>query len=149
MNPGDSTQREAKLIMTAIHATSRPPRVVIVGAGFDGLSAAKQLAQAPFDVTIVDRHNYCDCSGVSLGQERLQTRTIIWAAGVKASPVAEWLRVESDRAGRVKVQGNLSVPGHPNIFVVGDAAAATGPDGKSLPGLPPLPSSRDAMLQIC
>ncbi len=44
--------------MTAIHATSRPPRVVIVGAGFGGLSAAKQLAKAPFDVTVVDRHNY-------------------------------------------------------------------------------------------
>ena len=44
--------------MTAIHATSRPPRVVIVGAGFGGLSAAKQLVKAPFDVTVVDRHNY-------------------------------------------------------------------------------------------
>ncbi len=80
----------------------------------------------------------CDCSGVSLGQQRLQTRTIIWAAGVKASPVAEWLAVDSDRAGRVKVQADLSVPGHPNIFVIGDAAAATGPDGKLLPGVAPV-----------
>ena len=316
--------------MTAIHATSRPPRVVIVGAGFGGLSAAKQLAKAPFDVTVVDRHNYhlfqpllyqvasaglspgdiaspirgilhrqsnakvilakvsgidtprrellaegrripydhlviatgaehayfghdwssyapglktiddatylrrrraetepnadelrrllnfvvvgggptgvemaraiaelakralaadfrsidprcariilieagprllapfdpalseaarrsleqlgvevrlgasvadCDCSGVSLGRERLQTRTIVWAAGVKASPAAQWLGAESDRAGRVKVQDDLSVPGHPHIFVIGDAAAATAPDGKLLPGVAPV-----------
>src|SRR6184192_1927610 len=76
-----------------------------------------------------------DCSGVSLGEERLQTRTIIWAAGVKASPAAEWFNAECDRAGRVKVQGDLSVPGHPNIFVIGDAAAASGPGGKPLPGV--------------
>src|SRR5438105_14457041 len=50
--------KRGKAYMTAIHATSRPPRVVIVGAGFGGLSAAKQLAKAPFDVTVVDRHNY-------------------------------------------------------------------------------------------
>ena len=80
----------------------------------------------------------CDCSGVSLGAERLQTRTIIWAAGVKASPVAEWLAVASDRAGRVKVQADLSVPGHPNIFVIGDVACAIGADGKPLPGVAPV-----------
>ena len=336
MSSKRSTQREASVNMTSMHATSRRHRVVIIGAGFGGLSAAKQLAQAPFDVTIVDRHNYhlfqpllyqvataglspgdiaspirsilhgqrnakvilanvsgidtarrevvaegrriaydylviatgaehayfghdwssyapglktiddatylrrrillaferaetasdaderrrllnfvvvgggptgvemagaiaelakralasdfrsidprcariilieagprllapfdpalseaarrsleqlgvevrlgtgvtdCDCSGVSIGQERLPTRTIIWAAGVKASPAAEWLGVESDRAGRVKVQADLSVPRHPNIFVIGDAAAATGPDGKPLPGVAPV-----------
>jgi len=80
----------------------------------------------------------CDCSGVSLGAERLQTRTIVRAAGVKASPVAEWLGVASDRAGRVKVERDLSVPGHPNIFVIGDVAFATGLDGKPLPGVAPV-----------
>src|SRR5262249_55999854 len=72
---------------------------------------------------------------VSLGQERLQTRTIIWAAGVKASPAGEWLNAECDRAGRVKVLGDLSVPGYPNVFVIGDAAAATTLDGRPLPGV--------------
>src|SRR5262249_4822717 len=50
----------------------------------------------------------------------------------------EWLGAESDRAGRVKVMADLSVPGHPNIFVIGDAAAATGADGKPLPGVAPV-----------
>src|SRR5262245_10566360 len=53
-----SRRREASLVMTATEATPRSHRVVIIGAGFGGLSAAKQLAQAPFDVTVVDRHNY-------------------------------------------------------------------------------------------
>jgi hypothetical protein len=53
--------------------------------------------------------------GVSIGAERIESRTIIWAAGVKASPAAEWLGAEHDGAGRVKVEPDLSVPGHPNI----------------------------------
>ena len=80
----------------------------------------------------------CDCSGVSIGAERIATRTIIWAAGVKASPVAEWLGAEHDRAGRVKVNADLSVPGRPNVFVIGDAALAMGDDGKPLPGVAPV-----------
>jgi len=80
----------------------------------------------------------CDCSGVSLGRERLETRTIVWAAGVKASPAAEWLGADHDRAGRAKVAADLSLPGHPNIFVIGDAAALAGPDGKPLPGVAPV-----------
>src|SRR5436853_2630867 len=62
----------------------------------------------------------CDGAGVTLGHERIETRTIMWAAGVQASPAAEWLGVEADRAGRVKVQADLSLPGHANIFVIGD-----------------------------
>jgi NADH:ubiquinone reductase (H+-translocating) len=68
----------------------------------------------------------------------------MWAAGVKASPVAEWLGAESDHAGRVKVNADLSVPGHPNIFVIGDAAAAAGPDGKPLPGIAPVAKQQGA-----
>ena len=73
-----------------------------------------------------------------MGAERFETRTIIWAAGVKASPVAEWLDAEHDRVGRVKVGPDLSVPGHPNVFVIGDAALAIGNDGKPLPGVAPV-----------
>ena len=80
----------------------------------------------------------CDCSGVSIGEERIETRTIVWAAGVKASPAAEWLAVASDRAGRVKVQADLSAPGHPDIFVIGDVACTIGADGKPLPGVAPV-----------
>jgi NADH:ubiquinone reductase (H+-translocating) len=59
-------------------------------------------------------------------------------ATLRASPVAEWLGAESDRAGRVKVKADLSVPAHPDIFVIGDAAAAAGSDGKPLPGIAPV-----------
>jgi NADH dehydrogenase len=125
----------------------RCARIILMEAGprllapFDpALSEAAQrsLEQLGVEVRLGTGVTDCDCSGVSLGHERLQTRTIIWAAGVKASPVAEWLGVESDRAGRVKVQADLSVPRHPNIFVIGDAAAATDADGKPLPGVAPV-----------
>jgi NADH:quinone reductase (non-electrogenic) len=122
----------------------RCARVILIEAGprllapFDpslSEAARRSLEQLGVEVRLGVAVTDCDCSGVSLGEERLQTRTIIWAAGVKASPAAEWLNAECDRAGRVKVQGDLSVPGHPNIFVIGDAAAASGPGGKPLPGV--------------
>src|SRR5262249_14065506 len=69
---------------------------------------------------------------------RLETPPIVGAGGAQAPRAAEWLAVASDRAGRVHVQADLSVPGHPNIFVIGDAAAASGPDGKPLPGVAPV-----------
>ena len=125
-----------------------PLRAVIFGrscprllAPFDpslSLAAQHALEQLGVEVRLGANVTDCDCSGVSLGSERLQTRTIIWAAGVKASPVAEWLAVDSDRAGRVKVNCDLSVPGHPDIFVIGDAAAANGPGGKTLTGVAPV-----------
>jgi NADH:ubiquinone reductase (H+-translocating) len=62
-----------------------------------------------------------DCAGVSLGEERIEARTIMWAAGVMASPVGRWLGAKTDRAGRVLVRPDLSVPDHPDVFVIGDA----------------------------
>jgi NADH dehydrogenase len=83
---------------------------------------------------------------VRLGDEFIPIRTIIWAAGVMASPAGRWLGAESDRAGRVKVRSDLSVPGHTDVFVIGDTAAATGADGTMLPGSLPLQSSRASTL---
>jgi NADH dehydrogenase len=77
----------------------------------------------------------CDADGVELEHGRLDAATIIWAAGVVASPAARWLNAEHDRAGRVRVGPDLSVPGHPEIFVVGDTAAVTGQPG--IPGTAP------------
>ena len=75
---------------------------------------------------------------VTLGaQETIAARTVIWAAGVRASPVGEWLKVATDRAGRVAVQPDYSVAGRPDVFVVGDAAAFHGVDGALVPGLAP------------
>ena len=109
----------------------RCARIILIEAGprllapFDpslSEAARRSLEQLGVEVRLGAGVTDCDCSGVSLGEERIETRTIVWAAGVKASPAAEWLAVASDRAGRVKVQADLSVPGHPNIFVIGDAA---------------------------
>jgi len=75
-----------------------------------------------------------DSEGVVIAGERLAARTVIWTAGVAASPAGEWLRAETDRAGRVKVGSDLTVPGHPDIFVIGDTANFM-EDGKPLPGV--------------
>jgi NADH dehydrogenase len=79
----------------------------------------------------------CDMRGVDTDHGRIDAGTIIWAAGVVASPAAQWIAAAHDRAGRVEVGPDLSVPGHPEIFVVGDTAAAAGPDGRPVPGIAP------------
>jgi NADH dehydrogenase len=125
----------------------RSARIILLEAGprllssFDpalSVEARHSLEQLGVEVRLSAAVTDCDCASVSIGQERIETRTIIWAAGVKASPAAEWLAAASDGAGRVKVMPDLSVPCHPNIFVIGDAAAAFDRDGKLLPGVAPV-----------
>ncbi|HEX2209614.1 MAG TPA: NAD(P)/FAD-dependent oxidoreductase [Longimicrobium sp.] len=72
---------------------------------------------------------------VYVGEEKIRTRNVVWAAGVTASPLGKALGVETDRVGRVMVEPDLSVPRHPEVFVVGDLANLAGPDGKPLPGV--------------
>jgi NADH dehydrogenase len=72
---------------------------------------------------------------VDYGGGTLKAETILWAAGVLASPAAKWLGVDADRAGRILVNPDLGVPGHPNVFAVGDTVAAKTPDGKPVPGI--------------
>ncbi|MGB7620639.1 MAG: NAD(P)/FAD-dependent oxidoreductase [Pseudolabrys sp.] len=79
----------------------------------------------------------CDARGVDLKDGRIDAGTIIWAAGVMASPAARWLNVEADAAGRVRVGPDLSVPGHPEIFVIGDTATLTEKKGHAIPGVAP------------
>jgi NADH dehydrogenase len=76
--------------------------------------------------------------GVEVEGESVASRTILWAAGVEASPLGRTLGVEVDRVGRVPVQADLSVPGHPRVFVIGDLARAAGRDGRPLPGIAPV-----------
>lgn len=76
-----------------------------------------------------------DAGGVVFGGKRLDAHTVIWAAGVQASPAAQWLGAAADRAGRVKVLPDLSVPGHPEVFAVGDTATIERPDGRPVPGV--------------
>jgi NADH dehydrogenase len=84
-------------------------------------------------------HAVTDCSeaGVRIGDRLLPAGTIIWAAGVAASPAAEWLHAPSDRAGRVLVAPDLTVPEHADIFVIGDTAHVEAADGKLVPGVAP------------
>ena len=79
-----------------------------------------------------------DRDGVVARGKRIAAANVIWCAGIEASPVARWLGVPAGKGGRVKVAPDLSVPGHPEIFVVGDAAFVTGPTGEPLPGLAPV-----------
>ena len=95
----------------------------------------KSLGRLGVEVILGEPVTSIDADGLVYGGTRLDAECIIWAAGVEASPAARWLGVEPDRAGRVKVEADLSVPGHPEIFVVGDTAAITMPDGKPVPGV--------------
>ncbi|HEY9132288.1 MAG TPA: NAD(P)/FAD-dependent oxidoreductase [Dyella sp.] len=113
------------------------PRVL---AGFDEALSAKARTQLErlgvqvrtgMAVSAIDEH------GVSLGNERIEARTVLWAAGVAASPLGATLGAPTDRAGRVQVTPDLSLPGHPEIFVIGDLATVTQPHGKPVPGVAP------------
>jgi NADH:ubiquinone reductase (H+-translocating) len=95
----------------------------------------RTLAKKGVEVMTSSRVMSCDAHGVELEHGRLDADTIIWAAGVVASPAARWLDAERDRAGRVKVGVDLSVPSHPDIFIVGDTAAVT--DQPGIPGTAP------------
>jgi NADH dehydrogenase len=125
----------------------RCARIILVEAGprllpsFDpSLSEAARhsLEQLGVEVRLGAAVTDCNCQGVSLGDERIEARTVMWAAGVMASPAGDWLGAQTDRAGRVKVAADLSLPGHPDVFVVGDTALALGDDGKPLPGVAPV-----------
>src|SRR6266852_1969736 len=97
--------------------------------------AAKQrLEKLGVEVRLGQSVDHIDSEGVVVGGERIPSKTVIWTAGVSPSPAGKWLQVETDRAGRVRVQPDLSVPGHPEIFVVGDTASFD-QDGKPLPGV--------------
>jgi NADH dehydrogenase FAD-containing subunit len=75
-----------------------------------------------------------DGDGVVIGDQRIQAKTVVWTAGVAPSPAGKWLGCEVDRAGRVRIQPDLTVPGHPDVFVVGDTASLD-QDGRPLPGV--------------
>ncbi len=104
----------------------------------EDLSAAakRQLAKLEVEVRTGAKVTAIDGEGAVVGAERIGARTVIWAAGVAASPLARSLGVPLDRAGRVLVEPDLSVPGHPEIFVIGDLAFAQS-GGKPVPGVAP------------
>src|SRR6187549_65475 len=122
----------------------RSAKIVLVEAGPRVLAAFKEpqseyalrsLVKLGVEVRLNAAVTACDEQGVWLGSERLDSATVIWAAGVAASPVGRWLGAPTDRAGRVLVQPDLSTGG--NVFVIGDAASVTLPDGRRVPGVAP------------
>ena len=99
--------------------------------------ARAQLERLGVEVRTAAQVTEIDAEGVTVGCERIAARTVLWGAGVAASPLARSLGVPLDRAGRVLVAPDLSVPGHPEILVAGDLAAVTAPGGKPVPGVAP------------
>ena len=101
-------------------------------------AARTSLEQLGVEVRLGTPVTALDAAGVAVGTERIEARTVIWGAGVIASPAGQWLGADTDRAGRVKVAPDLSVPGHPDIFVIGDTAAINDANGNPLPGVAPV-----------
>jgi NADH dehydrogenase len=106
--------------------------------------AERALGSLGIEVRLGGAITGCDATGVMLGEERLPASTVIWAAGVAASPAAAWLEVEADRAGRVKVSERLTLPGDDNVFVIGDTALVLDANGEPLPGLAPVAKQEGA-----
>jgi NADH dehydrogenase len=128
-------------------------RIVLVESGPRLLSAfppkLSEAAQASLEKLGVDVRlgtpvTQCDFCGVAIGSQRLEAATVVWGAGVMASGAAHWLDAQKDRIGRVMVEPNLSVPGNPEIFVIGDTAHVQGPNGLPLPGLAPVAKQQGA-----
>lgn len=123
----------------------RSTRIVLVEAGDRVLSAMppqlsakalKSLEKLGVEVRLGTPITACDADGVMMGDERLSAATVLWAAGVAASPAGRWLGAPCDRVGRVAVQPDFSVPDCEGVFVIGDTATLT-VDGAPLPGIAP------------
>ena len=114
------------------------PRVLPAMPESLSASAVKQLEELGVEVRTDTRVTDIDERGVAIGDERIDASTVVWAAGVRATRILETMGAEIDRGGRVIVKEDCSVPGHDDVFVIGDAAAFTGKDGKLLPGVSPV-----------
>jgi NADH dehydrogenase len=100
--------------------------------------ARRSLEKLGVEIRLGSAVTSIDDDGVTLGDERIESRCVIWAAGVQSSPAARWLNIPADRAGRAVIGPDLRAPGHENIFVIGDCAAVAGENGKPLPGVAPV-----------
>jgi NADH:ubiquinone reductase (H+-translocating) len=104
-------------------------------------AAERALRRLGIELRLGVRVTACDAEGAVLGEERVESRTLIWAAGVAATPAASWLGVTPGRGGRVPVDPDLTLPGHPEIFVIGDTAQVA---GSPLPGVAPVAKQQGA-----
>jgi NADH:ubiquinone reductase (H+-translocating) len=108
----------------------------VLGSFSEDLSKAAKgrLDKLGVEVRLGHYVDQIDEDGVMVAGERILSKTVIWTGGVAPSPAGKWLNAETDHAGRVRVQKDLTVPGHPEVFVVGDTASLD-QDGKPLPGV--------------
>jgi NADH dehydrogenase len=121
-------------------------RVILVEGGARVLAAFSpdlsekaraQLARLRVEIRLGHPVQHCDEDGVTVGAERIACRTVLWAAGVIASPAARWLQARHDRAGRILVTPELLVPDWPDVFAIGDTVSVMGTDGRPVPGIAP------------
>ena len=121
-------------------------RIILIDSGervlhtfCPGLSAYAKgaLEKLGVEVRLQQRVLHCDAHGVETDKLRIDAETVVWAAGVQASPAGRWLGAETDRAGRVFVGADLSLPGHPEVFVIGDSAHIRQPTDRPVPGVAP------------
>ncbi len=99
--------------------------------------ARRALEQLGVEVALGHAVTEVTAGSVTFCDRRVDAETIIWAAGVRASPAATWLGVAADRNGRILIEPDLTVPGHPEIFAIGDTVAIAAPDGTPVPGIAP------------
>jgi NADH dehydrogenase len=132
---------------------TRRARVVLIEAGprilpsfTPELSAYAKAALEKLGVTVeLGRPvRACDADGVVFGDEPLRSKVILWAAGVRASAAASWLGTAADNASRVRTEPDLTVPGHPEIFAIGDTATINAWHGKPVPGIAPAAKQQGA-----
>ena len=135
----------------------RQARVLLIEAGERVLSnlsprlsgrAAAQLARLGVTVRTGRAVTAIESDNVELGEERIPAQTILWAAGVSASPLGRILGTPLDRSGRVLVQPDLSLPGNPEVFIVGDLASVSC-DGRAVPGIAPAAKQMGAHAAAC
>jgi NADH dehydrogenase len=128
------------------HIDTRKARVVLIEAGprilpsfTEDLSAYAHASLERLGVEIQLRQAVRECSdqGVVYGDQPLAAKVILWAAGVRASSAAAWAGLPADNAGRAQVEPDLTAPGHPEIFVIGDTATINAWHGKPVPGIAP------------
>jgi len=126
--------RRVKPALARIVLVDRGDRVLASFSQDISRAAKQRLEKLGVEVRLGQSVDQIDADGVVVAGERIQSKTVIWTAGVTPSPAGKWLNVETDRAGRVRIQKDLTVPGHPEIFVVGDTASLD-QGGKPLPGV--------------
>jgi NADH dehydrogenase len=135
------------------HIDTRQARVVLIEAGPRILPAFTQdladyahasLERLGVQIKLGAAVRECSDAGVVYGEQRLAAKVILWAAGVRASAAASWAGLAADNAGRARVDADLTAPGHPEIFVIGDTATINAWHGKPVPGIAPAAKQQGA-----